>query len=96
MTKDELAAVYLLGYSDGEQAGHRAAHEEMAKEWAAFVAAPVRNLGKSSSLPHEELQRRRAKPGGIVYEARLARHGREYEGGPVVWETGQPVRESAA
>ena len=93
------SAAYASGYRDGHrtgwEVGYGHAHHEMARDWAA-VAKPVRQLGTPGSVAHEELQRRRSEPGGPAYEAALRRRGgREYKGGPVAWETGQPIRRSA-
>jgi len=85
---------FVAGWNDAYEVGYNTAHHEMAEEWSA-IAAGVQQLGSPGSVPHDELVRRRIIPGGTLYEARLARHGREYAGGPVNWETGLPMRESA-
>jgi hypothetical protein len=85
---------FVAGWDDAYEVGYNTAHQEMAEEWAA-IAAHVQQLGAPGSVPHDELVRRRLLPCGTLYEARLARHGREYQGGPVNWETGLPIRESA-
>jgi len=92
MTGDEL--MYRLGYNQGFEIGYGRAENDMAREWSA-VAKHVRNTSRKPTSA--ELAERR-KPGGAIYEAALCRRGgREYEGGPVNFWTGQPgiTRESA-
>lgn len=89
MTGDEISNVYALGFTQGEEVGYGRAHEEMAAEWAR-VAEKVKATGRT--LTADELEQRRRTPGGPIYEAAMRRRGgREYEGGPVDFLTGQPI-----
>jgi hypothetical protein len=81
--------------------GQGQAHTEMARAWhdVAGIVRPHGSgvIGRAPSPVHAELQALRAEPGGQAYIDRLARHGgREYTGGPVSWETGRPLRRTAA
>ncbi|MBN6051309.1 hypothetical protein JYK22_05135, partial [Nonomuraea sp. RK-328] len=87
VTSDEISSLYRLGFTQGEAVGFGRAHEEMSREWAA-VAARVKATGRTPTAV--ELAERR-RPGGAVYEARMRRHGRDYQGGPVDFLTGQPL-----
>lgn len=88
----EFEAGYTLGYVQGEQVGYARAETDMAKTWSQ-VAEKVRSTSRTPTAT--ELAERR-KPGGAIYEAALRRRGgREYEGGPVHFATGQLMRESA-
>lgn len=91
MTENEINSVYRLGFAQGEEVGYRRAERDMAAEWAK-VPARWNAIGRTPT-PDELAERR--KPGGKLYEARMRRHGREYAGGPVHFETGQPMRRSA-
>lgn len=95
------ARSYIDGYHDGHRAGcdlgYDQAEQDMAKAWRAVagVVRPHGNglVGHSPPPGLAELQRIRDQPGGAFYLDRLARHRRrQYEGGPVDWETGQPLR----
>ncbi len=61
---------YEHGHRSGWDVGYAHAHEEIAASW---VALAVRIRGYANSPTFEELQRRRAQPGGIVYERTMAR-----------------------
>ncbi|MFI9846504.1 hypothetical protein ACIHFD_56445 [Nonomuraea sp. NPDC051941] len=88
MTSDEINGVYRLGFTQGEETGYRRAEIDMEREWSA-VAEKVRSTSRTPTAA--ELAERR-KPGGPIYEAALRRRGgREYEGGPVNFWTGQPL-----
>ncbi|MFI7452333.1 hypothetical protein ACIBQX_32900 [Nonomuraea sp. NPDC049714] len=91
MTENEINSVYRLGFAQGEAAGYLLAEHDMETTWSR-VAEKVRSISRTPTAV--ELAERR-KPGGKIYEARMRRHGREYAGGPVHFETGQPMRESA-
>lgn len=92
MTSDEL--MYRLGFAQGEEVGYCRAEKDMARDWSK-VAERVKATGRTPTAA--ELAARR-KPGGPIYEAALRRRGgREYEGGPVSFWTGEPLitKESA-
>ena len=95
--RDRESAAYRQGYLDGHtsgwETGYRHAHHEVAVAWSQ-VAERVRETGRTPT--QRETDQRRSTPGGIAYTARLQRHGHEYQGGPVDWETGlRPLRRSA-
>ncbi|MFK4037616.1 hypothetical protein ACI2LC_17640 [Nonomuraea wenchangensis] len=72
---------YELGRADGWQAGHDAAHQELADEWRR-VHERVQQTARTPT--HDELERLRRTPGGAIHQAALQRRGgREYEGGKV-------------
>ena len=89
---------YRRGFADaarifldhGHEIGYALAHQEMAAAWSA-LAAHVRALAGTPT--HAELQQRRSQPGGDAYHAALQRRGgREYTGGPIDFDTGQPLQ----
>lgn len=82
---------YLLGRADGWQAGHDAAHNEVAADWRQLAL----RIRRSAAKLYNDLERLRRTPGGAIYQAALERRGHEYTGGPVDWETGRPVSEVA-
>lgn len=90
MTSEEL--MYRLGFAQGEEVGYGRAEEDMRREWAAISSA----VKATSRVPTTAELAERRRPGGAIYEARMRRHGgREYQGGPVNFWTGQSLKESA-
>jgi len=67
---------YTDGFTSGWDVGYGHAHEEIAAHWVALAA---RIRGYANSPTFEELQRRRAQPGGLIYERAVARRGQTQE-----------------
>src|SRR5262245_327477 len=89
----EVQQAYADGYRDGHRSGwdigYGHAHHEMADEWRK-VAEHVRRYGRMRTFQEVEL----ARWGGPREAFGQPREG-EYNGGPVPWEPGRPLRRSA-
>lgn len=78
---------YQVGFDAGWNVGYGRAKVEHDETWARLAKKVI----SSSGLPFDELRRLREMPTGAAWEQWRERHGAEYAGGPVDWETGRPV-----
>lgn len=80
---------YHRGFDAGWNVGYGRARIELDETWEALAK---RVIATGTRLSADDLRRLREMPTGQAWERWRARHGGDYRGGPVDWETGRPLR----
>lgn len=82
-------AGYRAGYQTGHDVGYGRAHHQLDEAWRALAQRVVRiGTGKLQGV----LAEIRDQPHGHAWQEFRDRHGRDYQGGPVDWDTGRPAQ----